>query len=109
MPETGPDILDKYRGEDFDAEINEMADAADYERQAQAIKDVLTSRDSIDIVGSMELGYILEKIRRAGDTFGPQAEIIGKIIEANPGYEMREAEAVMEDLFRRADTERTGI
>lgn len=106
MPELGPDILDKYKDVDFDAELNDVADEADYEAQAQAIKDVLTSRDAVDIVGSMELGYVLEKIRSLGEPFRVQADKIAKIIEANPKYDMWEAEAVMDDLFRRADTER---
>lgn len=91
--------------DELDREVNELAREMDYPAQAQAIKDLLSSPDATDIVGSMELGYVLEKAKEFGDRFANEIKVIQLLLNAHPEYDLRPTEEVMNDLFHKADTE----
>ena len=98
------DPLSRYSDIDFDRDFHQVADSVDYEAQGNAIKTILNSPDSQDIVGSMELGYFLEKAKKL-NKFSAETAMIEKYLALHPEDDLRSAEDVMNNLLYLADHE----
>jgi len=91
--------------DEFDRAFHELADNADYGGQAQAIQTILDSPRAFGIVGEMELGYFIEKVKESGG-FEKEISILEQLLASHPGYEQVSAQDVMEDLYKKEDAHR---